>query len=50
MAAFIGRRLAWGCGRPRLISPGHTAACHYTDQIPAKATRSITSQTAKPAP
>ncbi len=35
---------------PRLISPGHTAACHYTDQIPAKATRSITNQTAKPAP
>jgi len=35
---------------PRQISAGHTAACHFTDQVPARAAGTAAGQTAGPVP
>jgi oligopeptide/dipeptide ABC transporter ATP-binding protein len=34
---------------PRLVSAGHTAACHFTDEVPGRAAGSAAGQTAGPA-
>jgi oligopeptide/dipeptide ABC transporter ATP-binding protein len=34
---------------PRLVSAGHTAACHFTDEVPGRAAGSVAGQTAGPA-
>jgi oligopeptide/dipeptide ABC transporter ATP-binding protein len=33
----------------QLISPGHTAACHFTDEVPGRAAGSVAGQTTGPA-
>ena len=35
---------------PRQVSAGHTAACHFTDEVPERAAGSAAGQTAGPAP
>jgi oligopeptide/dipeptide ABC transporter ATP-binding protein len=35
---------------PRQVSAGHTAACHFTDEVPGRAAGSAAGQTAGPVP
>jgi oligopeptide/dipeptide ABC transporter ATP-binding protein len=35
---------------PRQVSAGHTAACHFTDEVPERAAGSVAGQTAGPVP